>query len=351
MNLEDIRKQIDILDGKLMKLLTERMEQAILAKRFKKEIEDKSREQQILDKIRESAEPLLDGDFLVQLYQRIIQESKSLQKQDLKIIAFQGDHGAYSEVAAKSWNADYIPMPCVEFADVFEGVKNGLYDYGIVPVENTLGGIVSQVNDLMVNTQLFVSGAIEIPVKHCLVTYPGTDYREIREVYSHPQALAQCRGFLSRNKLKPVQYYDTAGAARMLSEKGLTNAAAISSALAAKMYNLDIIKESIEDHEINRTRFLILTKEENKQNGNKCSVVFLTAHKSGTLFNVLEKFANAGLNLTRIESIPNEKGTYAFFLDFLGNREDEKVQQVLESVEKATEQFRILGFYEEISNV
>jgi len=350
-NLEDIRKQIDILDGKLMKLLTERMEQAILAKRFKKEIEDKSREQQILDKIRESAETLLDGDFLVQLYQRIIQESKSLQKQDLKIIAFQGDHGAYSEVAAKSWNADYIPMPCVEFADVFEGVKNGLYDYGIVPVENTLGGIVSQVNDLMVNTQLFVSGAIEIPVKHCLVTYPRTDYREIREVYSHPQALAQCRGFLSRNKLKPVQYYDTAGAARMLSEKGLTNAAAISSALAAKMYNLDIIKESIEDHEINRTRFLILTKEENKQNGNKCSVVFSTAHKSGTLFNVLEKFANAGLNLTRIESIPNEKFTYSFFLDFLGNREDEKVQQVLESVEKATEQFRILGFYEEISNV
>jgi prephenate dehydratase len=137
----------------------------------------------------------------------------------------------------------------------------------------------------------------------------------------------------------------------MLSEKGLTNAAAISSALAAKMYNLDIIKESIEDHEINRTRFLILTKEENKQNGNKCSVVFLTAHKSGTLFNVLEKFANAGLNLTRIESIPNEKGTYAFFLDFLGNREDEKVQQVLESVKKATEHFRILGFYEEINNV
>lgn len=351
MNLEDIRKQIDILDGKLMKLLTDRMEQAILAKRFKKEIEDKNREQQILDKIRESAETLLDGDFLVQLYQRIIQESKALQKQDLKIIAFQGDHGAYSEVAARSWNTDYIPMPCIEFADVFEGVKNGLYDYGIVPVENTLGGIVSQVNDLMINTQLFVSGAIEIPVKHCLVTYPGTDYREIREVYSHPQALAQCRGFLSRNKLKPVHYYDTAGAAKMLSERGLTNAAAISSALAAKMYNLDIIKEAIEDHEINRTRFLILTKEENKENGNKCSVVFSTAHKSGTLFNVLEKFANAGLNLSRIESIPNEKGTYAFFLDFLGERNDPKVQAVLESVKKATEHFRVLGFYEEVNNV
>ncbi|MEA1884238.1 MAG: hypothetical protein U9N62_06945 [Thermotogota bacterium] len=111
---------------------------------------------------------------------------------------------------------------------------------------------------------------------------------------------------------------------------------------------MDVIKESIEDHEINRTRFLILTKEENKENGNKCSIVFSTAHKSGTLFNVLEKFANAGLNLSRIESIPNEKGTYAFFLDFLGERDDEKVQAVLESVEKVTEHFRVLGFYEEI---
>ena len=348
MNLEDIRKQIDILDGKLIKLLTERMEQAVLAKRFKKKIEDKNREQEILNKIKESAQTLIDGDFLLSLYQRIIEESKTLQNQDLKVIAFQGEHGAYSEVAAKSWNSDYIPMPCLEFADIFEGVQSGLYDYGIVPVENTLGGLVSQANDLMINTKLFVSGAIEIPVKHCLVTYPGTDYREIREVYSHPQALAQCRGFLARNKLKAVHYYDTAGAAKMLSEKGLTNVAAISSALAAKMYNLDIIKESIEDHEINRTRFLILTKEENKQNGNKCSIVFSTAHKSGTLFNVLEKFANAGLNLSRIESIPNEKGTYAFFLDFLGERNDSKVQTVLESVKKATEHFRVLGFYEEI---
>src|SRR6056297_3863113 len=330
-----------------MKLLTDRMEQAILAKRFKKEIEDKNREQQILDKISESAETLLDGDFLVQLYQRIIQESKALQKQDLKIIAFQGDHGAYSEVAARSWNTDYIPMPCIEFADVFEGVKNGLYDYGIVPVENTLGGIVSQVNDLMINTKLFVSGAIEIPVNHCLATYQGTDHREIREVYSHPQALAQCRGFLARNKLKGVHYYDTAGAAKMLSEKGLSNAAAISSALAAKMYNLDIIKEAIEDHEINRTRFLILTKEENIEKGNKCSIVFSTAHKSGTLFSVLEKFAKAQLNLTRIESVPNEKGNYAFFLDFLGERDDQKVSTVLESVKEITEQFRVLGFYRE----
>jgi len=348
MSLEAIRKQIDRLDGKLIQLLEERMEQAILAKRFKKQVEDTGREQAILDKIRESAQPLVDGDFLVSLYQLIFRQSKALQSQSLKTIAFQGEHGAYSEVAAKSWHPDYINLPCAEFADIFEGVRTGLYDYGIVPVENTLGGLVSQANDLMIRTPLYICGAIEIPISHCLAAFEGTDVREIQDVYSHPQALAQCRGFLSENNLKGVHYYDTAGAAKMLSEKGLTNSGAICSTLAAKMYNLDIMKESIEDYEINRTRFLILSKEENKEAGNKCSIVFSTAHKSGTLFNVLEKFAKARLNLTRIESIPNEKGTYAFFLDFIGTRENEKVKDVLASLTTATEKFRVLGFYEEI---
>jgi len=347
-NLEDIRKEIDILDSKLIQLLNDRMEQAILAKRFKKNIEDKGREKQIFEKIKGNAQKLLDGDFLLDMYKKIIAESKELQNKDLKIIAFQGEHGAYSEVAAKAWNDQYVPLACNEFTNVFEGVKDGYYDYGIVPVENTLGGIVSQVNDLMINTELFISGAIEIPVSHCLLAYPGTDYGEIREVYSHPQALAQCRGFLAKNKLKPMPFYDTAGAAKMLSEKGITNTAAIASELAARMYHLEIIKASIEDHEVNRTRFLILTKEENQDVANKCSVVFSTAHKSGTLFKVLEKFAKAELNLTRIESIPNEKGTYAFFLDFIGEKDDPQVFQVLEGVKKITEQFRILGFYEEV---
>jgi prephenate dehydratase/chorismate mutase/prephenate dehydratase len=349
MDLESIRKNIDILDGKIIKLLNDRMEKAILSKKFKKEVLDSSREEKIYNKIKDNAQTLLDGDFLLELYKSIITESKNLQSKDLNLIAFQGEHGAYSEVAAKSWASDFVPMPCMEFADVFEGVKNGLYDYGIVPVENTLGGIVSQVNDLMIHTDLFVVGAIEIPIAHCLVTYPGADYREIREVYSHVQALAQCRRFLARNKLTPVQYYDTAGAAKMLSEKGIKNTAAISSKLAAQLYNLEIIKESVEDHDTNRTRFLVLSKIEKKEAGSKCSIVFSTAHKSGTLFRVLEQFAAAELNLTRIESIPNEKGTFAFFLDFLGSKEDEKVKEVLKKVEDITDGFRMLGCYNEES--
>lgn len=348
MNLDEIRKEIDILDGKLIKLLNDRMEQTILAKRFKKKIEDKDREKQIIKKIENYPQNLLDGVFLKELYQKIIAESKQLQNKDIKLIAFQGEHGAYSEVAAKAWNEQYIPLPCDEFTTVFEGIKDGLYEYGIVPVENTLGGIVSQVYDLIINTELFVSGAIETPISYCLVAYPGTNYREIREVYSHPQVLAQCRGFLAKNKLKPIPFYDTAGAAKMLSEKRLSNTAAISSKLAAQMYNLEIIKTSIEDHEVNRTRFLILTKDENRETGNKCSVVFSTTNKSGTLLSVLEKFAKAELNLTRIESIPTEEGAYAFFLDFTGEKDDPEVIRVFEQVKEITEQFRVLGFYKEV---
>ena len=286
---------------------------------------------------------------MVELYENIIAESKKLQSEEKKIIAFQGEHGAYSEVAAKQYDHQLVPIPCREFTDIFKGVENGLCEYGIVPVENTLGGIVSQVNDLMIHTPLYVTGAIEIPVEHCLVTYKGTDYREIRDVYSHMQALAQCRSFLERNHLNPVQYFDTAGAAKMLSEKGLKNTAAISSKLAAELYNLQVIKESIEDHETNKTRFLILSKEEEDKEGTKCSIVFSTAHKSGTLFGVLEEFASAGLNLTRIESIPNRKGTYAFFLDFMGSKSAPEVQKVLETVRKKTLNFRLLGCYEEIT--
>ncbi len=347
MDLENIRKRIDILDGRIIKLLNDRMEQAILSKKLKTRVEDKQREGQIYNKIRGQSQNLLDSDFLVELYENIIAESKKLQSEEKEIVAFQGEHGAYSEVAAKHYNHQFVPIPCREFTDIFKGVENGLYNYGIVPVENTLGGIVSQVNDLMIHTPLYVTGAIEIPVEHCLVAFRGTDYREIRDVYSHMQALAQCRSFLERNHLNPVQYYDTAGAAKMLSEKGLKNAAAISSRLAADLYNLQVIKESIEDYDINKTRFLILSKEAEDSEGTKCSIVFSTAHKSGTLFGVLEAFAKADLNLTRIESIPNRKGTYAFFLDFMGSKSDPAVQRVLETVKEKTLNFRLLGCYEE----
>ena len=347
MGLKEIREEIDLVDSKILKLLNDRMELVLMAKRFKSQIEDSEREKELLDGIRKNLAELINAGFIEKIYTEILKESKNLQQKDYELIAFQGEHGAYGEVASREWNGNLIPVPCSQFAEVFEGVRSGLYDYGIVPVENTLGGAVGQVNQLLINTNLSVVGAIELPIHLCLLALPGTDHREIRTVYSHPQALAQSRQFLSRNKLDPVQFYDTAGAANMLAEERPKGSAAIASKLCAKLYHLEIVKEDIEDMERNMTRFLVLSNEESKEEGDKCSVIFSTEHKAGTLFRVLEVFAGEGINLTRIESIPHEPGDYAFFLDFIGSNKEDKIIKALDKAKKITTNFKMMGCYKE----
>lgn len=347
MSLKKIRKNIDLIDSKILKLLQDRMELALMAKKFKSQIEDSEREQELLGRIRKNLTGLINAAFIETIYTEILRESKALQQGDYELIAFQGEHGAYSEVASRQWRSELIPVPCTEFVEVFEGVESGFYDYGIVPVENTLGGSVEQVNRLFINTALHVVGAVDLPIRLCLMVLPGTDYRDIRTVYSHPQALAQSREFLLRNKLAPAQYYDTAGAAKMLAEKIPKGSAAIASRLSAELYNLEIVKEGIEDLDKNMTRFLVLSREENKEEGDKCSIIFSTEHKAGTLFRVLDVFARENINLTRIESIPDEPGGYAFFLDFIGSSKEDKVVKALDIVKEITTRFKMMGSYKE----
>ena len=347
MILKEIRNAIDNIDSKILKLLNDRMELVLMAKKFKPQIEDREREKEVFERIEKNLTGLINATFVQGIYAEILKESKNLQQKEYKLIAFQGEHGAFGESAAREWNRDLTPVPCTEFEQVFEGVESGLYDYGIVPVENTLGGSVDQVNRLLINTNLHVVGALKLPIHLCLLVLPGTDYREIRTVYSHPQALAQARNFLARNKLDPVPYSDTAGAARMLAEKRPKGSAAIASKFCEKLYHLEIVKEGVEDLDKNITRFLVLSKEENKEEGDKCSVVFSTEHKAGTLFRVLEVFAKENINLTRIESIPSEPGNYAFFLDFIGSSRDDKVLRPIEMVRQMTTDFKIIGCYKE----
>ena len=350
MNLNLLRENIDRIDRQILKLLNDRMQQAAMIRKFKEKIEDKEREQKVLNKVTNSPHSLLDSAFIEKLYKIIIEESKHIQEASHTVIGFQGEPGAYSEEAAKKWRGDVVAVPCLEFADVFEGVEKGLFDYGIVPVENSLGGSIGDVNNLLLKNNTKVVSAIEIIISHCFMALPGSDYREIRTVYSHIQALSQCRGFLNRNKLDPVTYYDTAGAAKMISGKQLKGAGAIANKLAANLYNLEIIKENIQDKDDNRTRFFIIAKEDNvSEKGEKCSIVFFTEHKSGTLFSVLKIFADKGINLTRIESIPNGAGEYAFFLDFVFDEDNPEIHRLFEEVKKITTGFKVLGFYHERS--
>jgi prephenate dehydratase/chorismate mutase/prephenate dehydratase len=347
MNLSKIRKNIDLLDSRILRTLNDRMELALMAKKLKTSVEDTQREKEILERIRSNSTGLINAEFIEKIYVEIIKESKSLQNEDRRLVAFKGEHGAYGEVAAREWDSDLVPVPCGEYSDVFDGVRAGLYDFGIVPVENSLGGIVGEVNELLINTDLFIAGAVELPIYLCLLVLPGTDHREIRSVYSNSQSLTQCHNFLARNNLAPIQYYDTAGAAKMLAEKTPKASAVIASSLSAEIYDLEIIKEDIDDFERNMRRYVILSKDESEERGDKCTVKFSTAHRSGTLFNVLEVFAREKINLTRIGSIPSGKGNYAFFVDLLGSGAEERVVKALDEVKELTTEFRLMGCYKE----
>ena len=344
---EDIYKKIDKIDRELLVLLQERMGWVLRSNKFRQTVSDAEVEKEMLTRFERLNLDLIERSFTKQLLKTIIDESKRLQQEDRQLVAFQGEHGAYGEVAARKLLPGGAYIPCMEFIDVFRGVEEGYLDLGVVPVENSLEGAVTQVNDLLTSTSLKVIGEAKVAVNHCLLATDVTDYREIRQVYSHPQALAQCREFLMRNKLEPRPYYDTAGAAKMLARENPKAAAAIASALSAELYNLEIIKEGIEDGPSNSTRFLLLSREPYSEKGDKTSIIFATAHEAGRLFAVLQLFAEADINLTRIASMPlrSDPDNYSFFLDFEASDKDKTVIRLLNKMEDLTISMKNLGSY------
>lgn len=354
MNIDDlasVRREIDMLDQEIIKTLNKRMEIAVWTKKFKGTLEDLDREKEVIANVRGHSHNLIKPDFSERLFTEIIKESKRLQSEKMQFVGFQGEHGAYSEIAALTYNPSLTPIPCTEFADVFKAVETGHLDFGIVPVENSLEGVVAQVNDLLVETNLKIVSELWIPIHHNLLALPGSNYRDMKSVYSHPQALSQCCEFIRRNKLEPHPFYDTAGAAKMLAKEReeKANSAVIASALCAELYGLEIIKENIENHESNSTRFFVLAKNPSNENGNKCSIIFSTKHEAGALFKILKIFSDADINLTRIESRRTLGGQkkYAFLLDFQGSDKNDDVKNVLANVEKNTITYKFLGCYKE----
>jgi prephenate dehydratase/chorismate mutase len=347
MKLNEISKKIDKIDRELLVLLQERMGLSLRSTKFQEATGDSAREADMLERMERMNLDLVKRSFSRQLLKTIVEESKRLQDEDRQLVAFQGEHGAYGDVASRLLVPAGAYIPCLEFIDVFRGVEDGYLDLGVVPVENSLEGAVTQVNDLLTTTDLHVVGEVKVDVNHCLLATEATDYREIRVVYSHPQALAQCRDFLMRNNLEPRPYYDTAGAAKMLARENPKAAAAIASSLCAELYNLDIIKEGIEDGPSNSTRFLLLARDPYAGQGSKTSIIFAVAHEAGQLYEVLKLFADAEINLTRISSMPlrSDPSNYSFFLDFEGSEKDAKVMQVMATVEKMSIALKKLGSY------
>ncbi len=262
-------------------------------------------------------------------------------------VAFQGERGAYSESAAMTFFKDPIEtVPYPTFHDALESTEEGTTDYSILPVENSLEGSVGESYDLLLTTKLIVTGEIYHRIRHCLIGFDGMD--KIDTVYSHPQALGQCRKFIQDRHLKPVPTYDTAGSVKILLELKKDNIACIASRRAAEIYKVPVIKEGIEDNASNYTRFLVLSKERRaKSQRDKTSIIFSIKHVPGALFDVLEKFHSNKINLTKIESRPTKATPweYNFYVDLEGNQGDPNIADALEKIKPNTIFLKILGSY------
>lgn len=262
-------------------------------------------------------------------------------------VAYQGERGAYSEIAGiKYFGSNTILVPCKTLSDLFEIADD--VDYIILPIENSLEGSVNEANDLLLTTRLNVVGEVYVRIVHCLISYEGKSINDIRRVYSHPQALGQCRRFINANRFEVIPYYDTAGSVKMLASNAMSDAAAIASARAAEVYSMRILAEGIEDDKNNYTRFLILGNEDADPTGNdKSMIIFATKHAPGALYSVLGEFASRGINLTMIVSRPikGRPWEYNFYIDFEGHKDEEHIKDCLESISDKVTFLKFLGSY------
>lgn len=264
-------------------------------------------------------------------------------------VAFQGEIGAYSESAVYSFFGSSTEVkPCKNLSEVFESVKKGETPYGVVPIENSIEGSVNQTYDLFLEYDLKVRGEIALKIAHCLIAHPGTHLNSIKTVYSHPQALAQCRKFLEKLGCRLISTFDTAGSVKMIKEERLKDAGAIASQRAAQIYGMKILAKEIGDTQNNYTRFFVLSKQDSPPSGqDKTSIIFSVKSIPGALHHVLKEFAVRNINLTKIESRPTKRTPweYNFYLDFEGHRNEEKCQEALESIKDKTLFVKILGSY------
>jgi prephenate dehydratase len=264
-------------------------------------------------------------------------------------MAFQGEHGAYSEQAVRQhFGPDAKTLPCRTFLAITDALQSGHAQYGMLPVENSLAGTVVPAYDLLIDYDLHIQAEVILRVEHCLVAPPGTPLSAVRQVWSHPQALMQCETTLRRMGLEPVEYYDTAGAARDLAADPRPSTAAIASALAAETYGLDILVHNLEDQDFNFTRFFVLGLEyPTRQDPSKTSIILTTRHVPGALYAALGELAGRNINMTKIESRPrrNRPWHYLFYVDFEGHEEDEPVREALLGILRHASFLKVLGSY------
>lgn len=375
LDLTELRDQIDEIDSQIVKLFEARMAVSQKVAGYKietgKPVFDSKREKEKLETLCGQATSEFNSTGIYELYRQIfsisrkrqyqlIEEQKgsenspfspvdAIKKEDVTVV-FQGVEGAYSYAAMNTFFGKNIQSFHVDtWKEAMEAIKSRQADFAVLPIENSTAGIVQDNYDLLTKYDHVIVGEQIIPCQHALTGLPGTSLEDIRDIYSHPQALMQCRDFLESHKeWTPHEFGNTALAAKKIAEDGDKTQAAISSPYAAEFFGLSVLKENIYTNAGNSTRFIIVTKDKIYcRNARKISVSYELPHESGSLYSSLSHFIYNGLNMTKIESRPihGRNWEYRFFVDFEGNLSDSSVKNALRGLEAETQNFRIHGNY------
>jgi chorismate mutase / prephenate dehydratase len=372
MSIDDWRSRIDTLDVELLRLLNERARIALKVGESKKEaglsLCDHTREREVIERMCEANQGPLDDRAIVELYRAIIHESRRIQnlttqadqgnptspdlrQQNASLrVAFQGARGAFSEAAAVKLLGDQITLvPRPTFESLFEAINENAADCILAPIENSLAGFVHACYDLLLDSQLYISGEVIIPINHYLIGCPGASFETLTTVESHPVALDQCRRFLAANpQIRRVAAEDTAGSVARVVAQGDPTRGAIAGKRAAEQYGGIILREHLEDSSENYTRFLLLKPAAGSPEGaDKLSLVIELPHQPGALHNALEPFARRGIDLLKIEGRPvkGRPWEYCFYLDLRGSQNDREVRSALDELGHHRVETRILGEY------
>ena len=379
MDLNQCRESIDQIDGELLRLFKERMTIVGQIAEYKRAhnmaIFNKSREREILSRMSEQAGPELSS-YARAMYSNLFNLSRSYQAGRLAgetrltkeirraldsapkdfpqtgVVACQGLEGAYSQIACDKLFGFANIVYFKSFESVFQAVAQGLCEFGMLPIENSSYGSVNAVYDLMKSHSFHVVRSVKLKVDHALLAPMGTRMEDIREIYSHEQALGQCDAFLKEHShIKIHVCENTAVAAKTVAELNRRDVAAISSHQCASLYGLSIVAEGFQNSGQNYTRFICITKDMRVYPGaNRISVMLTMPHEPGALYNTISKFAALGLNLTKLESRPmvGRDFEFMFYFDFDASLHNEQVIELLEALSAAPELFVFLGCYSEV---
>lgn len=358
-DLKKLRDEIDTVDKKIVELFEKRMEIVSNVTKYKiinnTPVLNSLRESEIIDKNLSYLRDRELNPYLSKLYSEIIKLSKTYQKDQInknksyKKICYQGTHGSYSQQALYEYfGSNVIAYPVDEFEDVFKNLSDKKIDYGILPIENSSTGPISEVYDLLRKYGLFIVGNMTIKIEHNLMAIREADLRDIKTVYSHPQALLQCSEFLKDKGFDLKPHSNTALSAALVRESGSKNIGAIGSKKAAVLNDLKIIKANINNTKDNFTRFIIIGKKiETGESNDSISIVFSSPNKVGLLYDSLEIFKRHNINMTRIESRPiiGKPWEYFFYIDFEGDISNLPTKEVLDYIKGHSTYFKLLGTY------